>query len=253
MLVIIGLVIGGVLVGRDLIEASRIRQMGSEINSINTAITTFKLKYNCLPGDCLNATDVFGINSSGCPNGGGATGTCNGNGDGFVNGFSGGGAGNIEHFWAWQQLALATPGLFSLTANGTGVLWTNVLVGQNIPASKYNPRIGYNFFSVRVGAAAGGHKKTIEIGAESAAGALDVLCGAGLTGPEAYSLDSKFDDGLPEKGKIIAVSGGSTIPAYTTIATRASIMNSNTSCVSSGAYLTSAASGCTLESKVDVP
>lgn len=60
MLVIIGLLVGGVLVGRDLIEAGKIRAQITQIETIETEINTFKLKYNCLPGDCPNATDFFG-------------------------------------------------------------------------------------------------------------------------------------------------------------------------------------------------
>lgn len=71
VLVVIGLIVGGVLVGKDLIETSRIRQLGMELQQIKTAITTFRGKYDCLPGDCINATTYFGTNSNGCPNGGG--------------------------------------------------------------------------------------------------------------------------------------------------------------------------------------
>ncbi|MEQ1705663.1 MAG: prepilin-type N-terminal cleavage/methylation domain-containing protein [Rickettsiales bacterium] len=63
VLVIIGLLVGGVLVGRDLIEAGKIRAQITQIETIETEINTFKLKYNCLPGDCQNATDLFGTTS----------------------------------------------------------------------------------------------------------------------------------------------------------------------------------------------
>ena len=55
VLVIIGLITGGVLVGRDLIEAAKIRSVISDIEQIDTAVNTFRLKYNCIPGDCKNA------------------------------------------------------------------------------------------------------------------------------------------------------------------------------------------------------
>ena len=51
VLVIIGLLAGGILLGRDLIEAARIRAQGSQIESYEMAINTFRLKYNMLPGD----------------------------------------------------------------------------------------------------------------------------------------------------------------------------------------------------------
>ena len=53
VLVIIGLIVGGVLVGQDLIDAANIRAQISQIERYNnTAANTFKEKYNCIPGDC---------------------------------------------------------------------------------------------------------------------------------------------------------------------------------------------------------
>ena len=59
VLVIIGLIIGGVMVGQDLINAAKIRQQITQLEQIETQINTFKVKYNCLPGDCANATDFL--------------------------------------------------------------------------------------------------------------------------------------------------------------------------------------------------
>ncbi|MCA9200375.1 MAG: prepilin-type N-terminal cleavage/methylation domain-containing protein [Planctomycetales bacterium] len=58
VLVIIGLITGGVLVGRDLIEAAKVRNDISTIERMNAAALTFRLKYNYLPGDLPNATNL---------------------------------------------------------------------------------------------------------------------------------------------------------------------------------------------------
>lgn len=50
-LIIIGLVVGGIFVGRDLIKAATIRANLSQIERIKLATTTFKLRYQQLPGD----------------------------------------------------------------------------------------------------------------------------------------------------------------------------------------------------------
>ena len=63
VMVIIGLLVGGVLVGNDLIYAASVRAQITQIEQLETAINTFKVKYNCLPGDCANATDFFGTTS----------------------------------------------------------------------------------------------------------------------------------------------------------------------------------------------
>jgi prepilin-type N-terminal cleavage/methylation domain-containing protein len=51
VLVIIGLIIGGVLVGQDLIRAAGVRATISQIEQYNTAVNTFMEKYGYLPGD----------------------------------------------------------------------------------------------------------------------------------------------------------------------------------------------------------
>ena len=56
VLVIIGLIIGGVLVGRDLISAAGVRAQVSQIEKFNTAVNTFSGKYGYLPGDISAAS-----------------------------------------------------------------------------------------------------------------------------------------------------------------------------------------------------
>lgn len=80
VLVIVGLLIGGVLVGRDLIEAAKMRKQAEMPNKILTAYTLFKTKYSCMPGDCPNATTFFTASGT-CPSFSATDTTCNGNGD----------------------------------------------------------------------------------------------------------------------------------------------------------------------------
>ena len=68
-LVIIGLLIGGILVGKDLIEISQARKLLTQAEQIELAVRAFKLKYNCIPGDCNQASEL-GIGPNGDnPNG----------------------------------------------------------------------------------------------------------------------------------------------------------------------------------------
>src|SRR4051812_47024942 len=60
VLVIIGLIVGGVLVGQDLIRAAEIRATVAQVEKYNTAINTFRTKYNGMPGDLTNAAN-FGF------------------------------------------------------------------------------------------------------------------------------------------------------------------------------------------------
>ena len=68
VLVIIGLIIGGILVGKDLIVAAANRAYISQLEKYNTATNAFKLKYGCLPGDCAIATKI-GLQDDGDGNG----------------------------------------------------------------------------------------------------------------------------------------------------------------------------------------
>ena len=104
---IIGLIVGGVLIGRDLIRAAEIRAIYSQKEEIMAAINTFKLKYNYLPGDLPDATSYFGTNPAGCPTPTASpqtNQTCNGDGDGIIMSTS---ANVHEVYTMWQHLAAA--------------------------------------------------------------------------------------------------------------------------------------------------
>lgn len=80
VLVIIGLLVGGILVGRELIETARIRKTVGAIQEINVAVNTFRLKYHCYPGDCTNAL-ILGVVA---PSYSGWVGTTAGDGNGYL-------------------------------------------------------------------------------------------------------------------------------------------------------------------------
>src|ERR1019366_1905112 len=127
VLVIIGLIVGGVLVGQELIYTSQVRSVMTDIQRFDVAANTFRGKYDCVPGDCANATYFFGINSGGCPGPavGYTSGTCNGDGNGQVDGYLlqplggttayGGISHSLEVFLFWQHLSLANliPGSYT--------------------------------------------------------------------------------------------------------------------------------------------
>jgi prepilin-type N-terminal cleavage/methylation domain-containing protein len=77
VLVIIGLVVGSILVGRELIKAAELRGDIGAVEKLDAAVTVFRLKYNCLPGDCPHATQFF-------------EGADNGNGSGLIDTRTGG-------------------------------------------------------------------------------------------------------------------------------------------------------------------
>ena len=51
VLVIIGLIVGGVLVGQDLVKGAQIRATVAQLQQYDAAINTFRGKYDQFPGD----------------------------------------------------------------------------------------------------------------------------------------------------------------------------------------------------------
>jgi len=104
VLVILGLLVGGVLAGRDLIRAAELRGATTEYARFMAANHAFRDKYMAWPGDITNATAFWGKDATNCNGhtGTAATpGTCNGNGDGQITVGSG-----LELTRYWQHLAL---------------------------------------------------------------------------------------------------------------------------------------------------
>src|SRR4051812_39195127 len=93
VLVIIGLLLGGVLKGQELITAARVRNLASQIDGVKVAYFGFQDRFRSLPGDLSLVT--ANANIQGMP--GGCAGALCGNGQIDVN----------EMFVAWNQLSKA--------------------------------------------------------------------------------------------------------------------------------------------------
>lgn len=196
VLVIVGLIIGGVLVGRDLIRAAELKKFYSEREKIVLAVNTFRVKYNCLPGDCPTATDFFGTDPEGCPGPPGKTPkiqTCNGNGDQKISGYEN------ESLTFWQQLSGANfwPGLFR----------GDTVVG--VSDETINPAVSINrSFLWFVGDADDYSDMNLNVPYSSNFLGTFSFVGdpSGILIPaEAFSLDAKYDDGKPASGQIQAM------------------------------------------------
>src|SRR5437868_1353513 len=101
VLVIIGLLLGGVLKGQELITSARVRNLISMQDGIKAAYFGFLDRYRALPGDYAQATtNITGVStSSGC----GPTATVgNGNGDGQIAPVT---ASPAENVLAWEHLS----------------------------------------------------------------------------------------------------------------------------------------------------
>jgi prepilin-type N-terminal cleavage/methylation domain-containing protein len=54
VMIIIGLLIGGILKGQELIANSRVTSTVAQVKGVDAAITTFRDQYNAMPGDLAN-------------------------------------------------------------------------------------------------------------------------------------------------------------------------------------------------------
>ena len=139
VLVIIGLIIGGITVGQEMIRSAELNSVISDVNKYKVAVNTFKLKYNAIPGDMDNATAFWGAahaTPTTCRTTvGTGTQTCNGDGDIKIHTVDSGTTYH-ERFRFWQQLSIS--GLISGTFTGIAGSGsqTHALVGINIPETR---------------------------------------------------------------------------------------------------------------------
>lgn len=209
-LVIIGLIVGGILVGRDMIKAAELRSVLSELESFKTATTTFRLKYNCMAGDCINATQFFGT-AAVCPGDGDnprTTTTCNGNGDSIIRNNAASSVYQNEAYGYWQHLALAglIEGTYTgVTANTALHSSYDMTIGNNVPSGAVPTSSWsvYNAGSFDVSSSAfseGFYGNAYFFAAET--DGIYYPNNLILTPISAYNIDDKIDDGFPLMGTV---------------------------------------------------
>jgi prepilin-type N-terminal cleavage/methylation domain-containing protein len=224
VLVIIGLIVGGIFTGQDLIHAALLRNTQKQIDEIKLAATTFRIKYNCLPGDCSNATSF--LPAGNCNGASESTmAACNGDGDGQVDGSSG--YNRNEDFYFWRELNAAQLFTLQLAPGAPGGVGGQAETGTanvNRPQGVYSST-SILFIASNIAASGGGgggmgwgigpgwipadYTDAIVYGTNG-----DVN-GWGLGGPsnklmtfdDAQSIDTKYDDGSATTGSIIEGGG----------------------------------------------
>ncbi len=172
VLVIIGLLLGGILKGQELITSARVRNLISQQDGVKAAFYGFQDRFRGLPGDYnLATTNIQGT-------------TQNGNGDGQIVTPTGGG-GLVEPNLVWEHLSKAG------FVNGNYVYGPTVspTTTPNNPYGQQVQLIWDNTYAVLTGAPQTarhnlktGNQIPVEIIAE---------------------VDRKVDDGLPASGSFV--------------------------------------------------
>lgn len=205
VLVIIGLLVGGILSGRELIKSAQVRATVAQINAYATAANTFRNKYNCVPGDCPNATQ-FGFSddctSLGSECGNGAVfGRLNYTATPAYDGYY------MESMDFWYQLSAA--GLIAGNYPGYDSSLTTLTPGTDVPRLKMDIEAGLfvsGFYTKLIGegttqAAASG-ENYFWIAKSATVVTTNGIYQKGLVIFDNYLLDSKMDDGYPSSGTV---------------------------------------------------
>jgi len=187
VLVIIGLLVGGILQGQELIENSRVKQAVKDINGTSAAMFAYQDRYGRTPGDDGNQATVRARGSSWAAVGGG-------NANGVLaattaNTF----AGNSEAGPFWQHLKAA--GFIGGNPADAGI--------QALPVNAWGGLVGV--LSNPMGGGLTGIK----------------VCMSQVPGAAAVAIDGELDDGLGASGRLratLGVSGANTPPNVAVLA-----------------------------------
>ncbi|MGH8653924.1 MAG: prepilin-type N-terminal cleavage/methylation domain-containing protein [Gammaproteobacteria bacterium] len=199
VLVIIGLLLGGILKGQELITSARVRNMADQNSSVQAAYYGFLDRYRAIPGD-LPAAQVCTFLGVGCP----ATGP-GGNGNSLILDATGVTA---EAAAVWLHLARA--GFLNGSYAGTGALAAPTVAPGNV----YGQALVLSHSASYSGA--------------GATNRLNLALGRQAPVKVYQELDTKLDDGLPLTGVLRA--------ALATGAIYNPVAEGLTTCVATGAW-----------------
>ncbi|HWQ38596.1 MAG TPA: prepilin-type N-terminal cleavage/methylation domain-containing protein [Burkholderiales bacterium] len=169
VLVIIGLLLGGILKGQELITSARVRNLIAQQDGIKAAFFGFQDRFRAFPGDYAQATtNIANVAATAACNNG------NGNGNGQIET-----TGN-EMVLAWEHLSKAgfITGTYTCAATESAT---------TTPLNPYNVRVQLIYDGVYGIASSGAARHNIKTGAQIP---VEIIA----------EIDRKIDDGLPYTG-----------------------------------------------------
>ncbi len=184
VLVIIGLLLGGILKGQEMITQAKIKNIINDFNGITAAMNSYQDRYRSLPGDDLSAATRW-------------TGAVAGNGDGQY-GTPSATANN------YNQLLSAAP----VAGQETNLFWWHLRLAGFVAGPTTGTAAGQqptNASSGMIGVQTGGMGFT-----------SNIVCSSNLPDKIAISVDTQMDDGSATGGQVRAVSQSAPSPVVTT-------------------------------------
>ncbi|NJD23951.1 MAG: prepilin-type N-terminal cleavage/methylation domain-containing protein [Betaproteobacteria bacterium] len=180
VLVIIGLLLGGVLKGQELINSAKVKNFATDFRNVPLFIYAYQDKFRALPGDdAAVATHVTGGTQATTPAGSQGNGVINGNWDSVTV--------TDESLLFWQHVRLA--GL----ATGSTVVAAN---------NTYWP---VNADGGRIGVESGSANYILNTDNTTFLQGAFVICSSGILGKFAKQLDITMDDGNTQTGSMRVV------------------------------------------------
>jgi prepilin-type N-terminal cleavage/methylation domain-containing protein len=182
VLVIIGLLLGGILKGQELINSAKVKNLANDFRVIPTYIYAYQDKFKALPGDDAQVVPHVGAT--------GTQGATPPAGNGVINGNWNSATATDESFLFWQHARLA-----NLAAGPT-----DTADPTYIPRNAVGGVIG---ISSATGA---------QVQITGMTGTYQV-CSAGILGKFAKQLDIQMDDGNTATGSLRVVADGAAMGA----------------------------------------
>jgi prepilin-type N-terminal cleavage/methylation domain-containing protein len=181
VLVIIGLLLGGVLKGQELITGARVRNLISQGDGIKAAYFGYLDRYRALPGDHANAnTMINGLDAADV-----------GDGDGQIEAANAGGVN--EHTLAWEHLTRAQ------FINGSFEYAAGAATDASTPRNPYGSFIQLIHDGAYGPVAGSAVRPNLKTGSQIPANIL-------------AEIDRKVDDGLPHSGSFQRSTFGAPAP-----------------------------------------
>jgi prepilin-type N-terminal cleavage/methylation domain-containing protein len=182
VLVIIGLLLGGVLKGQELINSAKVKNMATDFKNIQVYIYGYQDKFKALPGD--DAAAVAHVTGTLATTPGTA-------GNAIIEGAWNSTTVTDESYLFWQHVRLA-----GLAAGSTDATTPATYVPRNADGGRIGVQSVSGFTAVSVLPTAGG-----------ISGAY-VICSDGILGKFAKQLDTTLDDGIGSTGSMRVVVNG---------------------------------------------
>ena len=189
VLVIIGLLLGGILKGQELINSAKVKNLANDFRTIPTYIYAYQDKFKALPGDdCIPGTHA-GAPATDVP---GAPGACGNRGNGVIEGNPTSAGALTEEAWLfWQHVRVAN------LASGP----TNTGDATYRPKNALDGTIG---IASLVNNTAGTVTENAVITAPTRMNGTYQVCSENIIGKFVKQLDIQMDDGNTQTGSMRA-------------------------------------------------